>query len=249
MVSTEQARQLPLSGKIAIVTGASRGIGAAVTLTYTSSSSQKAVEDAVSVINALGNGAAAIACQADLRDLDSPRKIVLKTTAAFGQSIDILVNNAGVLSLTSIQDLTVEEYNHCVDVNLRAVVFMTKEVLPYLQRPGRIINISSVAARLSVANMPVYSATKAAVEGLTRSLASQLGPQGHTVNVVQPGATKSDMLEKTPEVQEMQKAMTPLEHRLGTPEDVALIVAMVAEPQIRWLTGQSISASGGMLMS
>ncbi|KAF4547148.1 Dehydrogenase OXI1-like protein 1 [Elsinoe fawcettii] len=116
------------------------------------------------------------------------------------------------------------------------------------ERPGRIINISSIGARFGVASMPVYSATKAAVEGLTRSLASQLSPQGHTVNAVQPGATQSDMLDKTPEAHDMQRAMTPLEHRLGTPEDVALIVAMVAEPQSRWLTGQSISASGGLVM-
>lgn len=196
----------------------------------------------------LGNGAAAIACQADLRSLDSAGKIVRETTEAFGQSIDILINNAGVLSLTHVADLTIEEYNECVDVNLRAVVFMIKEVLPHLRRPGRIINISSVGARHGVANMPLYSATKAAVEGLSRSLAAQLGPQGHTVNAILPGATESDMLDKTPDVHDIQRAMTPLEHRLGTPEDVALIVAMVAEPQSRWLTGQSISASGGMVM-
>lgn len=145
-------------------------------------------------------------------------------------------------------DLTIEEYNDCVDVNLRAVIFMIKEVLPHLRAPGRIINISSVGARHGVANMPLYSATKAAVEGLSRSLAAQLGPQGHTVNAILPGATESDMLDKTPEVHGIQRMMTPLEHRLGTPEDVALIVAMVAEPQSRWLTGQSISASGGMVM-
>lgn len=202
----------------------------------------------VSRINALGNGTAAIACQADLRSLDSPGKIVRQTTEAFGESIDILINNAGVLSLTPVQDLTIEEYNDCVDVNLRAVVFMIKEVIPYLRRSGRIINISSVGARHGVASMPLYSATKAAVEGLTRSLAAQLGPQGHTVNAILPGATQSDMLDKTPEAHEMQRLMTPLEHRLGTPEDVSLVVAMVAEPQSRWLTGQSISASGGMVM-
>lgn len=202
----------------------------------------------VGKINALGNGAVAIACQADLRSLDSPGKIIRETTEAFGKSIDILINNAGVLSLTHVADLTIEEYNDCVDVNLRAVVFMIKEVLPHLRRPGRIVNISSVGARHGVANMPLYSATKAAVEGLSRSLAAQVGPQGHTVNAILPGATESDMLDKTPEVHDIQRMMTPLEHRLGTPEDVALIVAWVAEPQSRWLTGQSISASGGMVM-
>ncbi|GME55429.1 NAD(P)-binding protein [Neofusicoccum parvum] len=235
MGSNVQAKQLSLSGK--------------VVLTYTSPSSQKAVEEAVYEINALGNGAAAIACQANLQDLNSPKKIVLETTAAFGDSIDILVNNAGVALPNPLQDITPEEYDNCMNINLRAVLFMTKEVLPHLRRPGRIINISSVGARIGVPNMCVYLASKAGLEGLTRGLAAELGPQGHTVNAVEPGPTKSDLLDKVPgEAQKLQMQLTPLGHRLGEPDDIAPLVAMIAEPQSRWLTGQSISASGGMLM-
>lgn len=218
-------------------------------LTYTSPSSQKAVEETVYKINALGNGAAAIACQANLQDLNSPKKIVLETTAAFGDSIDILVNNAGVAFPSPLQDITPEEYDNCMSINLRAVLFMTKEVLPHLRRPGRIINISSVGARIGVPNMCVYLASKAGLEGLTRGLAAELGPHGHTVNAVEPGPTKSDLLDKVPgEAQKLQMQLTPLGHRLGEPDDIAPLVAMIAEPQSRWLTGQSISASGGMLM-
>ncbi|KAL1642773.1 hypothetical protein SLS58_005278 [Diplodia intermedia] len=261
MASTTPAQPLTLAGKVAIVTGASRGIGVAVALelatrgakvalTFASTSSEKATESAVSRINGLGNGAAAVMVQADLRQLDAPQKIVAATTAAFGDAIDILVNNAGCELVKGLPELTAEDYAYCMDLNVRGALFMSQAVLPRLRKPGRIINMSSVGARVGLTAGCVYAASKAALEGLTRALAAELGPQGHTVNAIQPGPTRSDMMAKIPaEIVELQKKTTPLENRTGEPEDVALLTAMVAEAQSGWMTGQCISASGGYLMA
>ncbi|EOD48129.1 Short-chain dehydrogenase/reductase SDR [Neofusicoccum parvum] len=262
MSSAASAQPLTLAGKVAIVTGASRGIGAAVALelanrgakasvalTFTSPSSEKATEEAVTKINAAGNGAAAIKIQADLRQLDAPKKIVDETTAAFGNSIDILVNNAGCELIKLVHEITAEDYAYCMDLNVRGALFMSQAVLPHLRKPGRIINMSSVGARVGLTAGTVYLTSKAALEGLTRALAAELGPQGHTVNAIEPGPTRSDMMAKIPpEIVEQQKKSTPLQNRVGEPEDIALITAMVAEPQSGWMTGQAISASGGYLM-
>ncbi|KAB2576171.1 Dehydrogenase OXI1 [Lasiodiplodia theobromae] len=255
------AQPLTLAGKVAIVTGASRGIGAAVALelanrgakvalTFTSPSSENCTKEAVAKINGLGNGAAAVMIQADLRQLDAPNKIVTETTAAFGDDIDILVNNAGCELIKLLPHITPEDYAYCMDLNVRGALFMSQAVLPYLRKPARIINMSSVGARVGLTAGCVYLTSKAALEGFTRALAAELGPQGHTVNAIQPGPTNSDMMTKIPpEIVEQQKKTTPLEHRVGEPEDVALLTAMVAEPQSGWMTGQCISASGGWLMT
>ncbi|USP81339.1 short-chain dehydrogenase/reductase-like protein SDR [Curvularia clavata] len=260
------SQSLPLSGKVAIVTGASRGIGAAISLelanrgakvaiTFVSSSSAKLADDLVFTINNLGNGASAIKIQADMNNLDSPKKIVAETVAAFGNSIDILVNNAGKEYSNALTDITLDGYNTVFDLNVRSVVFMTQAVIPYLRSPGRIINIGSVMGRLGYPKSSIYSATKAALEALSRGWASELGVFGHTVNVVAPALTKTDMMGRMGSGAEfeqsiqMQKMMTPLEHRLGNPEDIALIVAMVADPASRWITGQTIQSGGGIYMS
>lgn len=220
-----------------------------------SPSSSKLADQVVSTINGLGNGASAIKIQADMRDLLSPKKIVAETAAAFGDSIDILVNNAGKEFTSALEDLTLEGYNDVLDVNVRSVIFMTQAVLPLLRSPGRIINIGSVLARIGYQKQSVYAATKVALEALSRGWASELGVAGHTVNVVAPALTETEMMDRTtsgPEAEQsiqMQKMLTPLEHRLGKAEDIALIVAMVADPASRWITGQTIQAGGGIYMS
>ncbi|KAK7719253.1 hypothetical protein SLS57_005751 [Botryosphaeria dothidea] len=261
MTSANSNQPLTLAGKIAIVTGASRGIGAAVALelanrgakvalTFTSDSSERVTEELVAKINGLGNGAAAVKIRADLRQLDAPKKVVAETTAAFGNAIDILVNNAGCEVIKPLAQIMPEEYAYCMDLNVRGALFMSQAVVPHLRKPGRIINMSSVGARVGLPGGSVYLTSKAALEGLTRALATELGPQGHTANAIEPGPTKSDMLDRIPaEIIELQKKMTPVENRVGVPEDVALLTAMVAEPQSGWMTGQAISASGGYLMS
>lgn len=173
-----------------------------------------------------------------------------ETTAAFGNAIDILVNNAGCEVIKPLAQIMPEEYAYCMDLNVRGALFMSQAVVPHLRKPGRIINMSSVSARVGLPGGSVYLTSKAALEGLTRALATELGPQGHTANAIEPGPTKSDMLDRIPaEIIELQKKMTPVENRVGVPEDVALLTAMVAEPQSGWMTGQAISASGGYLMS
>ena len=126
---------------------------------------------------------------------------------------------------------------------------MTKAVIPRLRAPGRIINIGSVGARAGIKELSLYCASKAAVEGFTRSTAAELGAQGHTANTINPGPVETDMLSEVPaETVNMQKQTTPLEKRLGTTDDIAQIVGFLADESSRWVTGQTISASGGWAM-
>ncbi|KAJ5815629.1 hypothetical protein N7474_007406 [Penicillium riverlandense] len=263
MQSNSQAQPLALAGKVAIVTGGSRGIGAAIALelarrgakvaiTFVSPSSESLADQIIETINNLGHGASAVKVQADMRSLESPKKIIKEATNAFGESIDILVNNAGMEFGKPLGEIGVEEYTQVLDVNLRSVVFMTQAVLPNLRSPGRIINIGSVLGRIGYPGVSIYSATKVALEALSRGWASELGASSHTVNVVAPALTETDMMARSAgseQVLEMQKKMTPMEHRLGKAEDIALAVAMLAEPSSRWITGQTIQAGGGIYMS
>lgn len=149
-----------------------------------------------------------------------------------------------------MSDVTLEDYNSVMDLNVRSAYFMSQALLPNLRRPGRIINISSVAGRCGFATFTIHCASKAALEGMTRALAAELGPQGHTVNAVQPGPTESEMFDRLPpELVEKQKAATPVENRPGKPEDIARVVAWLAEEQSQRISGQSISASGGLVMN
>ncbi|KAK1623464.1 short chain dehydrogenase [Colletotrichum phormii] len=262
MTST-QAKSL--DGKVAIVTGGSRGIGAAIALelakrganvviTYVAEKSESLAQDIVNSIKASGNGADAIAVQADISSPDSPTRIVEAAVKVFGEHIDILVNNAGITSKLPVSAVTPADFQESIDVNLKGPFFMSQAVIPHLRRPGRIINITSVAARGGYASASLYLASKAGLEGLTRALAAELGPAGHTVNAVEPGVTETDMAresgasESHGEHVKMIVAMTPFENRMGRPEDVASVVAMLAEEQANWVTGQTISASGGFSM-
>ncbi|EKG13594.1 Short-chain dehydrogenase/reductase SDR, partial [Macrophomina phaseolina MS6] len=224
-----------------------------VAITFVSPSSETNADEVISKIARFNNGSRAIKIQADMHDVAAPQKIVAETTAAFGSSIDILVNNAAVAKAVPLEEITLDHFTDHVDVNFRSVVFTTQAVLPHLRSPGRIINLGSTTSRTGQPASSVYSATKAAVEALARSWAADLGAAGHTVNNVAPGLTSTDMNahgKALPEqAVEILKATTPLEHRLGTPEDIALVVAMLAEPASRWITGQTIQASGGNYMS
>jgi 3-oxoacyl-[acyl-carrier protein] reductase len=211
----------------------------------------------VSKIRALSNGAAAISIQADTTSLESPKKIVDQTLAAFGPSIDILVNNAGVECSKDLLDITPADYEKTTNTNVRGVIFTTQAVVPHLRAPGRIINIGSVLSRIGLPGTSVYAATKAAVESLTRAWAAELGATGHTVNAISPGLTETDMFTAVAEAQgpafeqklQFQKMLTPLEHRIATVDDISLVAVMLAEPNSRWITGQAIQASGGIYMN
>lgn len=220
-----------------------------VTLVYTSPKSGKLAEEIASKITSLNNGSGSTIVQVDLRQIDAPEEIVRATTEAFGDKIDILVNNAGVLYGKSLSETTADDYAAIFDVNVRAPLLMTKAILPHLRAPGRIINMSSVGARSCFPRMSLYAASKAAIEGMTRSLAQELGDAGHTVNAVAPGPTESEMLDNVPkDIIEGQLKTTAVEHRVGTTDDIARIVAWLCGEDSKWVSGQTISASGGFLM-
>ena len=244
-----------LENKIAIVTGASRGIGvtlaydlasrgAKVAITYASDSSTPAVE-ALQKRIATETSSTSIAIQADLTQASSAEKIINETVKAFGH-IDILVNNAAVLITKFVQDVTLEDFASVYNLNVRAPLLLVQKALPHLRRPGRIINMSSVGARANYAGIGLYSSSKAALEGLTRTWSAELGGDGTTVNAVNPSGVESDMLAQVDKkTVDMQKARTSIQNRVGTPQEIAEIVAFLAEERSSWVTGQCISASGG----
>ncbi|KAI5891135.1 NAD(P)-binding protein [Schizophyllum commune H4-8] len=218
-----------------------------VMITYNSASSEARANDLSARIAALDNGSAAASIRADIGLPESPALIVNATLAAFSTTaIDILVNNAGVELYRQLVEVTVAEYARVLDVNVRGAMLMAQAVIPYLRAPGRIVNISSVGARRGLSGYTVYCASKGAVEAFTRALAVELGHAGHTVNAVAPGPVQSDMMDTLPkDLIELQKKRTPLQNRLGVPEDIALIVAWLASEDARWVTGQTISGTGG----
>ncbi|KAF5652784.1 short chain oxidoreductase [Fusarium sp. NRRL 25303] len=254
---------MSLTGKLAIVTGGARGIGrgivltlarqgAKVAFTYVSASSKAHAEALVREVESLGSSAHSI--QADAACLSSPAAIVSSTLTTFDVShLDILVNNAGLGSAgTRIEEITSDEFDKIMAVNVRAVIFMTQAFIPYARRGGRIVNLSSISARGGYATQSVYSASKAAVEALTRVWATELGHKYNmTVNAVNPGPVDTDMYRAAGEVHlarmEEQNMQTPAAPRAGTESDVADIVAFLCEERSRWITGDVICANGGML--
>jgi len=247
-----------LKGKVAIVTGATRGIGAGIALelakrgakvaiTYTSSSSEQLAKDLTKEIESLGSHA--IYGREDLHDPSAPEKIVAATVKAFGKDIDILVNNAATEGKRALGSITLEDISNVYDLNVRAAILMSQAVLPHLRSPGRIINMSSVGGRSGFAELSLYCSSKAALEGLTRCWAAELGKDGHTVNAVSPGPVQTQLLDKIPpEIVSAQKAATPVQSRLGTVDDIAQIVAWLASEESKWISGQVLSASGGLNM-
>ncbi|TKA69734.1 hypothetical protein B0A55_05276 [Friedmanniomyces simplex] len=248
-----------LEGKVAIITGASRGIGegiafdlasrgAKVTLTYSSDRSKELTDALIDRIASEAKSTA-IAVQCDLKSPEAPKQIVDATVQAFG-AIDILVNNAAVLTDKPIQAITPDDFDEIFHTNARAPLLMLQATLPHLRRLGRIINISSVGARCAFAGMGLYSASKAALEGFTRAWAAELGGDGTTVNAVQPGPVQSEMLEKVDRaIKEPQMLATPVEKRAGTVREIAEVVAFLAEERSSWVSGQCISASGGYMVN
>lgn len=223
-----------------------------VVITYTSASSQKMVWDLEQKISLLPHQPRTLGARADLSSLDGAKEILLFIGSWRSPNeikIDILVNNAGVEKVKPLGEIEAADYEAVYDLNVRGAILMTQEVLPYLVPASRIINISSVGARAGFAGLSLYCSSKAALEGLTRCWAAELGKDGTTVNAVNPGPVESEMLRNIPkDLIDMQKKNTPLEHRVGKVEDVASIVAWLASEESRWVTGQVISASGGWAM-
>jgi len=241
-----------LDGKIALVTGGSRGIGAAiakrlaadganVALTYT-----KGADAAKSVVKEIERaGGTAIAIQADAADADASTAAVDKTVAAFGR-LDVLVNNAGTAIPKRFEETTLEELDRLIDVNVRGTLVVTQAALKHMKDGGRIIMIgSSVGERVLVPGLVPYSATKGAVKMFSQGLAREVGSRGITVNNVQPGPIDTDLNPAAGEWAVPQKAATALD-RYGQVEEVAALVAFVAGPEASYITGANLTVDGGM---
>ncbi|SFU58057.1 elongation factor P 5-aminopentanone reductase [Alicyclobacillus macrosporangiidus] len=244
----------PLFGQLAIVTGASRGIGRSIALALGRAgahvvvnyrSSREAAEQVVEEIRA--NGSRSYAVQADVTD---PAQVEALMTAATGFGIPrILVNNAGIASARLLLDTTLEEWEQLIKSNLTAPFLCTKAVLPHMLRAryGRIINISSIWGITGGSYEVAYSATKGGILAFTKALAKELAPSGITVNAVAPGAIETDMLNRlSAEDRQALAGETPV-GRLGRPEDVAHAVLFLASPAASYMTGQVISPNGGLV--
>ncbi|KAH8555077.1 3-oxoacyl-reductase [Umbelopsis sp. PMI_123] len=247
----------PLQGKIAIVTGGSRGIGeatvkelakqgATVVVNYTASE-DRANALVKQIVNA---GGQAIAVQADVGAVGGAKKIVDATVKAFGK-IDIIVNNAGVAVFQPLEQVELTEFERHYNVNVRGPLLLVKESLPHLQENGRIINISSIAARIGLPGSSTYSGTKAALEAMSRIWSVELGSKNITSNTINPGPVATDMALGQPkeivdslhELIEQRGAIK----RFGTPEDIATVAAFLAGPASQFITGDVLNAHGGLI--
>jgi 3-oxoacyl-[acyl-carrier protein] reductase len=243
-----------ISRKVAIVTGASRGIGAAV--------AQRLAKDGFAVVvNYAGRageaeqitgmieaaGGKALAVQADVSDATAVTRLFDETEAAFG-GIDVLVNNAGIMRLAPMADADDALIDSQIAVNLKGTVNTLRQAARRLRDGGRIVNFSTSVVGLKLETYGVYAATKAAVETLTGILAKELRGRNITVNAVAPGPTATGLFldGKSPELVERMSKMNPLE-RLGTPEDIAATVAFLTGPDGAWINGQVLRANGGMV--
>ncbi|KAM0272599.1 hypothetical protein ACHAQH_008630 [Verticillium albo-atrum] len=257
---------LPLLGKTALVTGSARGIGSAIAWKLasegadiiihhlTESSSDRAFS-LTERIRELPHGPSVFITRADISSPTGPSEIITALQAWRSPSplvIDILINNAGIAPPAVLPDVTPSHITSVLATNLQGPLLMIHAAHPHLPAKARIVNISSIAARQTFRGLTVYGASKAGLEAVTRHLAHELGGDGTTVNCVAPGTVESELLRETerliPGLVEGICKNTPLEHRVGTPEEFAAVVAWVCRPEAGWITGQVISATGGQAL-
>ncbi|MDB5434254.1 MAG: dehydrogenase, short-chain alcohol dehydrogenase like protein [Phenylobacterium sp.] len=241
----------PLAGKAALVTGGSRGIGAAIVrrlaadgadVLFTYASAEAEAQKVVAAVEA--DGGRAVALRADSADPQAVRGAVDATVARFGR-LDILVNNAGLIGMRGAAGYDMGDFDRLYAVNVRAPFAATEAAATHLGDGGRVIMIGSVVAdRIGVGGGAIYAATKAAIAGMTRGLARDFGPKGVTVNNVQPGPTETDMNPADSPHNAWLKAASPL-GRLGRPDEIASLVAFLAGPQSSYINGASLTADGG----
>ncbi|SHG59519.1 SDR family oxidoreductase [Bradyrhizobium erythrophlei] len=242
------------TSKVAIVTGASRGIGAAVaerlatdgfTVVINYSANAKSAETLARKIE--GKGGRALAVKADVADAGAVRGMFDAAQAAFG-GVDVLVNNAGIMTLARIADSDDALFDRQIAVNLKGSFNAMREAGKRLRDGGRIVNFSTSVVGTKLETYGVYAATKSAIETMTAILSKEMRGRNITVNALAPGPTSTDLfLEgKSPELVERMAKMNPLE-RLGTPEDIAAVVAFLVGPDGGWVNGQVLRANGGMV--
>jgi 3-oxoacyl-[acyl-carrier protein] reductase len=243
-----------LTGKVAVVTGASKGIGAsiakhlgdegaAVVVNY--ASSKEGADRVVAEIT--GKGGRAIAVGADVARPADIRRLFAEVKKAFGR-LDVLVNNAGIYQFAPLEEVTPEHFHKLFDLNVLGLLLTTQEAVKHLGAGGSIINISSVAATAAEPTTSVYSATKAAVDAVTRSLAQELGPRQIRVNSINPGMVETEGYHAAgiseSDFRRQTEAQTPL-GRIGQPQDIGPAAVFLASAESSWITGETLYISGG----
>ncbi|TMI00677.1 MAG: glucose 1-dehydrogenase [Betaproteobacteria bacterium] len=244
-----------LTGKVAIVTGASKGIGAAIAKGLGAAGAAVAVNYASSkegadrvVAEITGKGGKAIAVQGDVSKAADVKRLFAETKKAFG-SLDVLVNNAGIYAFEPLENVTEDEFHREFNTNVLGPILTTQEALKHFGLDGgSVINISSVASTSAPPNSVVYSATKGAVDSIARVLGKELGARKIRVNTIAPGGVETEGVHSAgvigSDFEKQIVAGTPL-GRLGQPEDIARVAVFLASDNARWLTGERIAASGG----
>lgn len=242
-----------LNGKVAIVTGGSRGIGRAIAERLGRDGASIAIsyvnrkDKATEVVSAIENsGSKAIAIQADVARLNDIKRLFDHTITHFGE-LDILVNSAGIRISKKIVDITEDDFKRLFDINLKGTFFACQQAARRMGNGGRIINISTTITRLIVPEYSIYAASKAAVDQITRVLAKELGERGITANAVAPGSINTDLFQEGRTAEQIkQQSQMPVLGRLGEVNDIADVVAFIASDDARWITGQTIHANGGV---
>ncbi|WP_269914464.1 SDR family oxidoreductase [Acinetobacter sp. HY1485] len=243
-----------MDNKVAIITGASRGIGAAIAKRLAADGFKVVVnysqtaKSALRVVEEIEQaGGQAIALQADIAQPHQVKALFEQTIQVYG-GVDVLVNNAGIMQLAPIADTTDDMFDQQINVNLKGTFNTLREAAQYLREGGRIINFSTSVVGLKLENYAVYAATKAAVETMTAIFAKELRGKNICVNAIAPGPTATDLFlnEKSPELIERMAQASPLQ-RLAQPDDIAATVAFLASKDGAWINGQTLRANGGLV--
>lgn len=242
-------------GKVAVVTGASKGIGASIakllaaegaSVVVNYASSKESADHVVGEITQ--NGGKALAIQANIANENDIKRLFSETQKAYGK-IDILINNAGIYEFSPLEEITAAHFNKMFDLNVLGLILATQEAIKYFNPAGgSVINISSVVSVSPVVNSSVYSATKAAVDAITKTLSKELGPRKIRVNSVNPGMVETEGTHSggltDSDFRKQVESSTPL-GRIGQPDDIAPAVAFLASDSASWITGETLVIAGG----